>query len=223
MSFSVRTAIAIAAFCATSLIGSGTPGLALEPIRPLIPTSFSVSDFINTAPPASVPQLPAPAVTVDQAAPSDNVDPVETDADDSSSRPTTLAALIATQDMPESIDSELACLAGAIYFESKGEPLAGQLAVGEVIMNRTKSGRFPTSACGVVTQRGQFSFVRAGRIPSVSRSNPAYRTAVAVAQVAMTNAWDSSASNALFFHARRVAPRWHLTRVAAIGGHIFYR
>ena len=56
-------------------------------------------------------------------------------------------------------------MAGAIYFEAKGEPLSGQLAVAEVILNRAKSGRFPKAICSVVTQRGQFSFVRGGRIP----------------------------------------------------------
>jgi hypothetical protein len=45
-------------------------------------------------------------------------------------------------------DSEMECLAGAIYFESKGEPLAGQLAVAEVIINRSQSGRYPRTLCG---------------------------------------------------------------------------
>ena len=53
---------------------------------------------------------------------------------------------------------ELECLATGIYFESKSEPLAGQLAVGQVIANRANSGgRFPSSYCGVLFQRGQFS------------------------------------------------------------------
>lgn len=131
--------------------------------------------------------------------------------------------MVATREMPERVDGELACLAGAIYFEAKGEPLAGQLAVAKVILNRAKSGRFPKSACAVITQPGQFSFVRGGRIPAVSHANPGFRTAVAIAQVAMSSDWDSVADDALFFHARRVQPRWRLTRVASIGGHVFYR
>ena len=55
---------------------------------------------------------------------------------------------------------ELECLATGIYFESKSEPLAGQLAVGQVIANRASSGRFPSSYCGVLFQRSQFSFIR---------------------------------------------------------------
>ena len=82
------------------------------------------------------------------------------------------------------MNSELECLAGAVYFESKGEPLSGQLAVANVIINRTKSGRFPTSICSVVKQPGQFSFVRGGRIPAVG-ANAQYRTATAIAKVAL--------------------------------------
>ena len=220
MSFSVRAAIVIAAICAVSLAGSGTPGLALEPSQsslsgPLALPSLSLPMSTGTNPvlPDSVPPVPetaAPAVS-------------DADTSDVDARPSTLAALVAVQSVPQAMDSDLACLAGAIYFESKGEPLAGQLAVSQVIINRARSGRFPSAICSVVTQRGQFSFVRGGRIPAVSRTNPAYRTAVAVAQVAMARNWDGVANDALFFHARRVSPGWRLTRVAAIGGHIFYR
>ena len=67
---------------------------------------------------------------------------------------------------------ELECLATGIYFESKSEPLAGQLAVGQVIANRANSGgRFPSSYCGVLFQRSQFSFVRGHSLPSVPRAS----------------------------------------------------
>ncbi|GAA3257873.1 hypothetical protein GCM10020258_18450 [Sphingomonas yabuuchiae] len=110
-----------------------------------------------------------------------------------------LADAVADQDEIASSE-ELRCLAGAIYFEGRGEPLAGQLAVAQVILNRTKSGRFPTGVCDVIKQRGQFSFVRRGEIPSVSPSHTAYRTAVAVAKVALAQAWDSTAGKALYFN-----------------------
>ncbi|WP_447415191.1 cell wall hydrolase, partial [Clostridium perfringens] len=58
----------------------------------------------------------------------------------------TLADAVAAQDNGDVTDAER-CLAGAIYFEAKGEPLAGQLAVANVIINRTKSGRFPSDVC----------------------------------------------------------------------------
>ncbi len=119
--------------------------------------------------------------------------------------------------------AELECLAGAIYFESKGEPLAGQLAVAEVIINRTQSGRYPTSMCGVVKQPGQFSFVRGGRMPTISRDSAHWRKAVAIAHIALKDLADSPAKDALSFHATYVSPRWRMKRVATVGNHIFYR
>jgi len=49
-------------------------------------------------------------------------------------------------------DPEQECLAGAVYFEAQGEPLEGQLAVAEVVLNRAASGEYPSSICDVVTQ-----------------------------------------------------------------------
>jgi len=119
---------------------------------------------------------------------------------------------------------ELECLATGVYFESKSEPLAGQLAVGKVIANRAESGgRFPPSYCGVLFQRGQFSFVHGHSLPSVPRASLQWRTAVAIAKIVDERLKESSVGNALFFHARYVSPNWHLKRVAAIGNHIFYR
>lgn len=120
-------------------------------------------------------------------------------------------------------DDATRCLAAAIYFEAKGEPVDGQLAVAEVIINRAKSGRFPDSVCDVVKQHGQFSFVRGGAIPDVDDGRSAYRTAVSIAQVALANAWRSSAPKALYFHARREPMGGRVIKVAAIGNHVFYR
>ena len=125
---------------------------------------------------------------------------------------------------PDAGDHELECLATGIYFEAKSEPLAGQLAVGQVIANRAQSGgRFPGTYCGVLFQRGQFSFIRHGRMPSAPRSSRQWQTAVAIAKIVDQDLKESSIGNALFFHARYVSPSWHLKRVAAIGNHVFYR
>ncbi len=118
---------------------------------------------------------------------------------------------------------ESECLAGAVYFESKGEPLAGQLAVAEVILNRAKSGRFPATVCGVILQPSQFSFVRGGGFPPIARSSQGWREAVAVTHIAQKAEWSSGVGKALFFHARRVSPGWNLQKVAAVGNHVFYR
>ena len=131
-----------------------------------------------------------------------------------------LVNVYASSEVP---DAELECLATAVYFEAKSESLAGQLTVAEVLINRTQSGRFPSSLCGVVKQRGQFSFVRGGRLPAVSHASPQWRRAVAIAHIARHDLADGNAPRALFFHARRVSPGWKLTRVAAVGNHVFYR
>ncbi|MET1110815.1 MAG: cell wall hydrolase [Allosphingosinicella sp.] len=134
-----------------------------------------------------------------------------------------LAELVAEHASTRTSDAQHECLAGAVYFEAKGEPLNGQLSVAEVILNRARSGRFPASACGVVKQRGQFSFIRGGRFPAIARASLAWKRAVAIAHIAVQDLADGPAPKALFFHAKRVSPRWRLTRVAAVGNHIFYR
>ena len=135
-----------------------------------------------------------------------------------------LAALVDNHDDDVSgMDEELRCLSVAVYRESKGESLAGQLAVARVIINRARSGRFADSLCGVVAQPGQFSFVRGRVVPQVSAQARGWKEAVAIARIALADGWDSPAEGALYFHARRVAPGWNLRRVAAIDNHIFYR
>jgi spore germination cell wall hydrolase CwlJ-like protein len=135
-----------------------------------------------------------------------------------------LSTMVAQLRGPDAGSRELECLATGIYFESKSEPLAGQLAVGKVIANRAQSGgRFPSSYCGVLFQRGQFSFVHGGHLPSVAHSNHQWQTAVALAKIVDQKLQESSVGNALFFHARYVSPGWHAKRVAAIGNHVFYR
>lgn len=136
---------------------------------------------------------------------------------------TSLSDLVRQLSTAETADAEQECLAGAVYFESKGEPLEGQHAVAEVVINRAKSGRFPTSLCSVIYQRGQFSFVRGNAMPSIPRSSTAWRQAVTIARIAMENRWKSVVPNALFFHARRVAPGWRHDKIAAVGNHVFYR
>ena len=139
-------------------------------------------------------------------------------------RPTgNLSSLVAQLRSSAVPSRELECLAGAIYFESKSEPLAGQLAVGQVVANRAKSGRFASSYCGVVFQRGQFSFVRGRALPAIPRASPQWKTAVAIAQIVDQALHVSAVPKALFFHARRVSPRWRLTRLGAVGNHVFYR
>ena len=118
---------------------------------------------------------------------------------------------------------EMECLAVGIYYESKSEPLAGQLAVGQVIANRSHSGRFAPTYCGVLFQRSQFSFVHGHSYPAPARASRQWENAVAVAKIVDQKLHVSSVASALFFHAKRVSPNWHLARLGSVGNHIFYR
>ncbi len=134
-----------------------------------------------------------------------------------------LSALVAMQDTKGGLDTQSHCLAGAVYFESKGESLAGQLAVAKVVMARAKSGRFASTLCGVVFQKSQFSFVRAGRMPAIDKNSVSWRNAVAISKIALSGSWKSPVEGALYFHARYVSPGWRLSRLGAVDNHIFYR
>lgn len=134
-----------------------------------------------------------------------------------------LAAMVADHVLPAQIDAELKCLATAVYFESKSEPLTGQLAVAHVVRARAASGKFPRTLCGVVKQPGQFSFVRGGQLPSVPTNSRDWREAVAIARIAQADAHASPVPGALFFHATHVSPGWKRARVGQVQNHIFYR
>jgi len=134
-----------------------------------------------------------------------------------------LSELVRAQDTDDALSAEERCLAGAVYFESKGESLAGQLAVARVVMARANSGRFPTTLCGVVFQKSQFSFVRGGDMPPIATGSKHWRNAVAISKIALDDSWKSPVEGALFFHARHVSPGWRLTRLGSVDNHIFYR
>ena len=215
MSFSARAAlIAAVTLVFAAGIGATAPGVAREAEKaPLagindpglqqVPTMAEALADLE----ADAPVVPAETETPDERADADYA---------------TLAAAVAAQPL-EVGDDELNCLAIGVYYESKGEPLEGQLAVAEVILNRTESGRFPRSVCGVLKQRGQFSFVRGGQLPQPPEGARAWKTALGVAKVARGDMWDSRVSKALFFHARHVSPGWRRARVGSVGNHIFYR
>jgi N-acetylmuramoyl-L-alanine amidase len=135
----------------------------------------------------------------------------------------TLAETVASLRSSDPGSRELECLAVGIYYEAKSESLAGQLAVGHVIANRSESGRFPSSYCGVLFQRSQFSFIRGRSLPSVPRASRDWLDAVAIARIVDQELHPSPMGKALFFHARRVSPGWRLTRVGTLGNHVFYR
>jgi spore germination cell wall hydrolase CwlJ-like protein len=118
------------------------------------------------------------------------------------------------------LDTQAKCLARAVFFEARGEPLEGQLAVAQVILNRTQSGKYPASVCGVVDQPRQFTFARR----AMNTASSDYRIAQAIAVIAQAERWLQVAPRAMAFHAKHVSPGWGgMERVSRIGNHVFYR
>lgn len=134
--------------------------------------------------------------------------------------------------LPEATgNSQWQCLSEAIYFESRGEPLEGQVAVAEVILNRVNSSRYPDTICEV-TRQGvqagrrdcQFSFACDGRAEVMSETVSRERSEK-LAALMMAGRPRTTTDGATHFHARYVSPRWarKMSRTASIGQHIFYR
>ncbi|MGN6848777.1 MAG: cell wall hydrolase [Sphingomicrobium sp.] len=215
---SFRSALLMIAALTATVIAPAEAGPTAEPVLP--------------AASAALPKVAIPVLLDPQGEPNlsqpQTAEPDSQANDDQASaavKPTgDLSQMVAELRSPEPGTHELECLATGVYFEAKSEPLTGQLAVGQVIANRAESGgRFPDTYCGVLFQRGQFSFVHGHSLPKVDHSNKQWQTAVAIAKIVDEGLQTSAAANALFFHARYVSPGWHMKRVASIGNHVFFR
>ncbi len=128
---------------------------------------------------------------------------------------------------------DLACLAFNVYFEARGEPVAGQYAVAEVTMNRVASGRYPDTICGVVHQKNwdplrkryvsAFSWTELDERPS--REDETFRRAWEVAEAVYDGRHTPTLDGATHYHAAYIKPSWARGNkpVARIGNHVFYR
>ena len=204
-----RSAILVFAALTASSVAPAQVNPAAEPLiaEGEVPTAMEVTPL-----PATESNDPL-APLVDEAGSAD--EPIKASA--------TLAETVANLHGTDPGSRELECLAVGIYYEAKSESLKGQLAVGHVIANRAESGRFPSSYCGVLFQRSQFSFIRGRSLPSVPRASQDWKDAVAIAKIVDQELHPSPMGKALFFHARRVSPGWKLTRLGSLGNHVFYR
>jgi spore germination cell wall hydrolase CwlJ-like protein len=119
------------------------------------------------------------------------------------------------------------CLATAVYFEARGEPLVGQVAVAKVVMNRVKDERHPKTVCDVVRFRVKatcaFSFMCDKEKLVVNDMN-AWRSSVNIASLVFNGKLTDPTNGATHFHAKTMQPKWSNVQVTAkIGNHIFYR
>ena len=197
-----RRGLAAATFMTIALVGGSSEAFGQN--------APAIQRLIATQPAATIVQSFNPAIRAIAPAPV--------------ARPS-LGQLVTQYSDGATLDEQQNCLATAVYFESNGEPLEGQLAVARVVINRAASGLYPNSWCAVVKQKAQFSFVRAGQFPRIDPACAAWRKAQSIARIAVANASASLPTDVLWYHADYVAPGWgkRLTRVDKIGAHIFYR
>lgn len=166
---------------------------------------------------ASHPPRPATANPASSLAKGPHANAVITD------RPSLSSLVYQRSQNASSANAEIECIAKVVFHEASNQSLRAQLAVAEVVVNRTHSGGdFPTTACAVANQRGQFFPVSRYHAPTASAR---WRTAVAIARIAQAGESPRVAPGALFFHAAYSRPAWSHTRplVAQVGGQYFYR
>lgn len=137
---------------------------------------------------------------------------------------------VATMRSPDDAQRATDCLTQAVYYEARSEPVDGQRAVAQVVLNRVRDRAFPHSVCGVVFQGSerrtgcQFSFTCDGSMRRPLEPG-AWDRARIVAQAALAGSVYAPIGSATYYHAGYVLPWWasSLTRIGAVGSHIFYR
>jgi spore germination cell wall hydrolase CwlJ-like protein len=123
------------------------------------------------------------------------------------------------------------CLAEAVYFEARGEQVLGQVAVAQVVLNRTFSGKYPDSVCGVVYQnahrhlRCQFTFACDGIRDVIREPDMWERAKKIAAEMLDGKLWLPEVGKATHYHATYVHPGWvsEMKKLHKVGVHIFYR
>jgi spore germination cell wall hydrolase CwlJ-like protein len=206
------------------MLAFGSTGASAQVANP-VPASAAPASAYRTAlavPTGAVPTAVTPASngTIAMTTPAHSV----TIALPAAAQTPTLEQLVEAEKVGPLLDEQGNCLATAVYFESRGESLEGQLAVAQVVMNRAASGQYPTTLCDVVKQKAQFSFVHRRTWPPIQNID-CWRKAQAIARIAISNAATVIPSDVLWYHADYVSPSWggRLDEVEQIGAHIFYR
>ena len=122
----------------------------------------------------------------------------------------------------KAVDKEFDCLAKNVYYESRGEPTKGKLAVALVTLNRVEDPRFPKSICSVVYQKNQFSWTRDYKLQRLRVNSEQWQDAKEIAMQAYMDRGILGKFKATHFHNAQVSPRWKLRKVARINNHTFY-
>jgi spore germination cell wall hydrolase CwlJ-like protein len=129
----------------------------------------------------------------------------------------------------EPVENAIICLARTIYWEAKGEGIAGMEAVANVVMNRLGHEGFPNTICGIVMQgqeqsKCQFSWWCDGRMDAAEEEK-SYAIAIEIARKALNQQLTDRTNGALYFHHEKVAPSWsaEYTKTIKVGEHVFYK
>jgi N-acetylmuramoyl-L-alanine amidase len=136
------------------------------------------------------------------------------------------------------LETALMCMATNIYHEAKNQPMAGQIAVAQVVMNRVKDNRYPDNVCDVIKQgltykngkvvlgKCQFSWYCDGKKDDVDKKSEKWRNSLRYASMVITNRITLDVTEgATHYHATYVRPAWARTKTKTvrINRHIFYR
>ncbi len=188
-------------------------------LEPPLPEPSEISDAAGATPVGIVPAAPPPNETI---APKGEV----TGAGHAPKSPAERLGLAGAARIKHE-----KCLADAIYFEARGEPVRGQIAVAQVVMNRVFSGYYPNTICGVVYQNAsrhlacQFTFACDG-IPDRVNEPAAWERAKHIARETLDGTyWLNDVGKATHYHANWVHPWWvhEMHKLDRIGVHTFYR
>ena len=198
-------------------LGTGVTQVAL---RTSAPSGGGMSSFLDS---------PAEAMLLQ---PAINFEPAQPAPETIAYRPSHqgLAFKSKGESQAEFEERERRCLSTAIYFEARGEPTRGQVAVGQVIMNRVRSPQFPETICGVVYQGQmapgcQFSFACDGKT-DIPRNDAQWAKAQELSkQITSGQVWLPEVGYSTFYHANYVRPGWvnAMNKIDKIGRHIFYK
>ena len=118
-------------------------------------------------------------------------------------------------------NADVKCLSTAIFHEASTEPILGQIAVAQVIVNRVKNANRPNSICKVVKQPNQFPWYHKGVF--AEKTSIPYES---LSRAVLEGLFTDETKGAEYFHTKRpVRPKWTagLRRTCTIGSHIFYR
>ena len=132
------------------------------------------------------------------------------------------AYFLASNEAQAASKDEKVCMALNIYHEARGEGFEGMIAVANVVVNRMRSKRYPSTACAVIYQHKQFSWTLDPHLKPVLQFSPEI---LRIASLALTGKLKDNTGGALYFHAKRITPYWASSKrkTAVIGNHVFYQ